>query len=218
MGILTGPEIHRLVDAGEITIDPYDPRLVGPNSVDCRLHKSLLVYEDGAEKQKIMDSWMRENEKRRARCTKHAIPFHPSIPEFGLWPPKILDMGKDNPTVELEIPDEGLVLWPGILYLGRTVERVGSDTKVPWCDGRSSVGRLGIHVHVTAGKGDTGWFGTFTLEIGVMHPIRVYANRKPLCQVTFFDTVGDLEAYKGRYQDQVAPVASRIHLDEYDRS
>lgn len=205
MAILTGPEIRKLVEADEITVDPYEPKLVGTNSVDLRLHTSLQVYEDGWEMQQNWDRWAAQGGDIKVPSPERS------------WPPKILDMVTENPTVKLEIPPEGFVMWPGILYLGRTVERVGSMAKVPWCDGRSSVGRLGIHVHITAGRGDTGWFGTFTLEIGVKHPVRVYAHKKPICQVSFFETIGDLEAYKGRYQDQVEPVASRLHLDKYDR-
>jgi dCTP deaminase len=123
----------------------------------------------------------------------------------------ILDMRKGNTTYELEIPEEGLILWPGILYLGRTIECIGSNKFVPIVEGRSSVGRLGIHVHVTAGFCDVGFKGTITLEIHVIHPVRVYPNI-PICQAYFLKPEGKIELYKGRYQNQEDPTPSRFQM------
>lgn len=122
----------------------------------------------------------------------------------------VLDTRQANPTVKLIIPSAGLVLSPGRLYLGSTVERIEAHGLVPWIDGRSSVGRLGMSVHVTAGRADDGWNGPLTLEITVVHPLRVYAGDR-VAQVTFFELVGPRKPYSGRYTDSAGPVASRMH-------
>lgn len=79
-----------------------------------------------------------------------------------------VDPARDNPVREIEIPPEGLLLEAGRLYLGVTQEYTESNNLIPWLDGRSSVGRLGLSVHVTAGRGDIGFTGHWTLEITAM--------------------------------------------------
>ncbi len=59
-------------------------------------------------------------------------------------------------------------------------------------EGKSSVGRLGIDIHATAGKGDVGFCNTWTLEISVVQPVRVYAGM-PIGQLIFFDVKGDVQ-------------------------
>lgn len=92
------------------------------------------------------------------------------LPWDGAW----LDMKQDNPTRSIKIPECGIMLKPGILYLGRTVEYTETYDFVPCFDGRSSGGRLGISVHETAGFGDDGFCGYWTLEISVVHPTIIY--------------------------------------------
>ena len=222
MAILTGPKLREEIARETITVSPYDQELVGTNSIDMRLHPTLRVYEHGAIMHKLYTDWYRF----MLDALENGMDYHEYVSRcpFPTWsdaaqvaPLPILDMLDENSTTNLEIPKEGMVMWPGILYLGRTVETIGSKIYVPFFDGRSSVGRLGIHVHVTAGRGDTGWFGTVTLELHVVHPVRVYANCKPICQGAFFETVGEREEYKGRYQNQVDATPSRFHLDEHDR-
>lgn len=126
----------------------------------------------------------------------------------------LLDAARPNRTAELPIPAAGLVLCPGVLYLGSTVEAVGSEAYVPWIDGRSSFGRLGMSVHVTAGRGDLGFFGRLTCEITVVLPLRVYPGMR-CAQVTFFDVKGTRSRlYKGRkYDGAPGAVASRSWMD-----
>lgn len=185
-----------------IHVEPFDPELVGPNSVDLRLGDKMLVYAPGA---------IEHLRAERERLVKGVV-HNTSLPAPE---PPPLDMRADNQTVPMSIPEEGLVLHPGVLYLGTTVECIGSDSYVPIVEGRSSVGRLGIHVHVTAGFCDIGFLGQITLEIHVIHPIRVYAGT-PICQAYFLTPDGEIELYKGRYRDQVGPVASRIQLSKKD--
>ena len=94
--------------------------------------------------------------------------------ELLVYEEKVLDMKKPNKTKRLIIPEEGLVLEPGRLYLGRTLEYTKTDKYVPMLEGRSSIGRLGLFIHVTAGFGDVGFSGYWTLEIFCIQPIRVY--------------------------------------------
>jgi dCTP deaminase len=98
----------------------------------------------------------------------------------------VLDAKKENLTEEVEIPEDGMALYPGILYLGSTVEYTETHEHVPFIEGKSSTGRLGISIHATAGKGDVGFCGHWTLEITVVHPIRVYAGM-PIGQLIYFE-------------------------------
>ena len=93
-----------------------------------------------------------------------------------------LDMKMPNPVKKLIIPKDGLLLEPGRLYLGRTNEFTKTDRFVPMLEGRSSIGRLGLFIHVTAGFGDVGFAGFWTLEIFCVQPIRIYAGVE-ICQI-----------------------------------
>ncbi len=95
----------------------------------------------------------------------------------------ILDVKKINKTKTIHIPAEGIILRPGILYLGNTIEAIGSDHFIPRYQGRRSVTRLGIQSHIS-GFGDIGFKKKWTLEIVVIHPIRIYAGMK-LGQISF---------------------------------
>lgn len=121
-----------------------------------------------------------------------------------------LDMHRPSETESIVIPDEGFILCPGVIYLGRTVERTYTPFHVPYIGGRSSVGRLGIQVHSTAGFGDIGFNGQWVLELSVVHHVRVYAGVR-FCQIWFFEPSGELEQYEGRYQDQDGVTPSRMH-------
>lgn len=126
----------------------------------------------------------------------------------------IIDFKKKNKTKKIIIPDSGLVLQPNVLYIGRTNEECYSNTFIPMLNGRSSIGRLGICVHITAGFGDIGWRGTWTLEIIAFKPVRIYPDIE-FCQVSYFTPFGitDIQ-YDGRYQGQIEPTASRSNLEK----
>jgi dCTP deaminase len=106
----------------------------------------------------------------------------------------ILDARKHNEIQHMEIPPEGFVLHPNTLYLGVTLEYTETHTTVPFLEGKSSVGRLGIDIHATAGKGDVGFCNTWTLEISCTHPVRVYAGM-PIGQLIYFEVAGDIKNY-----------------------
>jgi len=123
-----------------------------------------------------------------------------------------LDMKHENPIQHLQIPDDGLLLQPGILYLGRTVEHTRTEGLVPMLEGRSSIGRLGICIHVTAGFGDVGFSGFWTLEITVVHPVRVYPLVE-VCQIYYHRVEGDVVNYTTKYQNNSGIQPSLLYRD-----
>ena len=125
---------------------------------------------------------------------------------------EIIDAYRPNPTERLAIGVEGRVLWPHQLYLGHTMEDVGSDLYVPLLFGRSSVGRLGLFVEITAPIGDIGFHGQWTLMLSPVQPLRVYAGMK-IGQVMFFVSTGAVQIYDGKYQASAGPQASRYWRD-----
>ena len=188
---LTATAIQEALASGDVDINPFNPAHLGPNSYDVTLSPVLRVY-------------------RATNRTRGMVP--------------VLDMREDNPVDEIIIPTQGLVLSPGMLYLGATVESAISRSYVPMYEGRSSVGRLGIHTHITAGFGDIGWgysmengrevchHPTWTLEIEVVHPVRVYPFVR-IGQVYFVKPMGAITWYQGKYSRQQLPQSSGLHLD-----
>ena len=123
----------------------------------------------------------------------------------------MLDMAKNNATKEIIIPNDGYVLEPHKLYLGRTLERTGTDKFVPMLEGRSSSGRLGISIHVTAGFGDVGFHGYWTLEIHCLQPVLIYPYVE-ICQIYYHTIQGDYELYEGgKYQNNTDVQASKMY-------
>lgn len=160
--ILSDTAIEAAVERGEIVIDPYDRANLGGNSYDVHLSRHLKTY----------------------RVTQDPRAFG-----LGMAMPMPLDAAVDNQTDDIDIPDAGLVLEPGTLYLGSTVEYTETHAHVPYLDGRSSAGRLGISIHATAGRGDVGFCNHWTLEITVVHPTRLYAGVR-IGQLTFHEVAG----------------------------
>ncbi len=183
-GILTGKEIHKQVVLGEIDISPFDEKLVNPVSVDLRLGEKFAVYAENAR-------W----------GTDGTICKHNGKP---------LDAMAENAVVTGTLPHQGMVLKPGILYLMHTAERVHTKHYVPVLDGKSSIGRLGIKVHETAGYGDPGFDGQYTLEVTVVNQVRVYPAMR-FCQMRFHTMEGPPTLYEGNYRGVAAegPVPSR---------
>lgn len=138
--------------------------------------------------------------------------------ELMVYNESVLDMKKQHTATRLTIPDEGLVLEPNKLYLGRTVEYTETHNLVPMLEGRSSVGRLGLFIHVTAGFGDVGFKGFWTLEIFCVHPIRIYPNVE-ICQIYYHDILGDIQEYRsGKYQDNKGIQTSMLYKDFLEKS
>ncbi len=112
----------------------------------------------------------------------------------------VLDARKHNEIEHFMIPDSGFVLQTDKLYLGVTEEYTETHNTVPFLEGKSSVGRLGIDIHATAGKGDVGFCNHWTLEISVSMPVRVYAGM-PIGQLIYFTVDGDIENYYNKKQN-----------------
>lgn len=124
----------------------------------------------------------------------------------------LIDPKRDNETMVIEIPEEGFVMQPSTLYLGHTQEVMGSNHFVPIIRGRSSIGRLGIFVHITADLIDIGSINQWTLQMHCVQPVRIYPGLL-IGQVTFWKVEGDIVLYNGKYQGSRGPTASQIHRD-----
>ncbi len=130
----------------------------------------------------------------------------------------VLDCKKHNEIIILEIPDEGIILVPNKLYLGVTKEYTETLIHVPFLEGKSSIGRLGIDIHATAGKGDVGYKNTWTLEISVKQPVRVYADM-PIGQLIYFEISGEIGTDYSHKQSSKynhitnMPIESKMYLN-----
>ena len=123
----------------------------------------------------------------------------------------ILDPKENNETETLVIPEEGLVLEPGQLYLARTLEYTETQGLVPMILGRSSVGRLGITVHITSGFGDVGFCGYWTLQLTCVKKVRIYPNMK-ICQIFYHNVLGEYDNYSSKkYQGSTKIMSSQLY-------
>lgn len=133
--------------------------------------------------------------------------------ELMMYDEEFLDMKKVHKTKMMVIPEEGLLLQPGKLYLGRTIEYTETDGLVPMLEGRSSIGRLGLFIHITAGFGDVGFKGFWTLEIFCVQPIRIYPGVE-LCQIFYHSIEGEYVRYvSNKYQNNRGIQASMLYKD-----
>lgn len=124
-----------------------------------------------------------------------------------------LDMKKKNSGHLIKIPEEGYLLEPNKLYLARTMEYTKTECFVPMLEGRSSVGRLGLFIHVTAGFGDVGFSGYWTLEMFCVQPIRIYSGVE-ICQIYFHTVLGTADKYdSGKYQNNKGIQISLLYKD-----
>jgi dCTP deaminase len=132
----------------------------------------------------------------------------------------ILDARQHNRIEHFEIPAEGYLLLPHIFYLGVTDEYTETHAHVPFLEGKSSTGRLGIDIHATAGKGDVGFCGNWTLEISVKQPVKVYAGM-PIGQLIYFPVDGEIavpynQKKNAKYSGQInRPVESMMWKNKF---
>lgn len=126
---------------------------------------------------------------------------------------RVLDMKKPNQAHEITIPEEGMILEPGRLYLGRTLEYTQTTDYVPMIDGRSSVARLGLFVHISAGMGNVGSSGYWTLELFCVQPVRIYPGVE-ICQIFYHQVEGDYETYQSnKYHNNTGIQPSFMYKD-----
>lgn len=125
----------------------------------------------------------------------------------------VLDAAKPNRYRRLAIPDEGLILQPGLLYLGRTVEYTRTRGLVPMIQGRSSLSRLGLLVNPSGTLGDNGYCGTWTVEMHCIQPVRIYAGMQ-VCQIAYLQLLGGGENYDGgKYQNSTDIQVSQMYRE-----
>lgn len=192
MSVLLNHEIKKEMKRGRIhgnseklNIEDFH---FGPNSVDVTLGSKLLTYFPV----EIIELSSGEKIVKQIQ-SQHTF----------------IDIKGENKVYEIEIPEEGLILTPGLLYLGYTNEAIGSSFHIPMYEGRSSMGRLGIQSHVSAGFGDIGFDRQWTLEITVQHPVKFYPNIR-IGQVYFekiskkqvLKAIKEDSLYKGKYKNQ----------------
>lgn len=174
----------------------------------------------------LSDAKIREEIRRRHIVIR---PFRPEClgtnsydvhlgPYLAVYRTPALDAKVANPVREFPIPKAGYVLVPGQLYLGVTEEYTETHGFVPFLEGKSSVGRLGIDIHSTAGKGDEGFCNYWTLEMSVKVPVRIYGGM-PVGQLIYFEISGPVrrsysEKSSAKYRKVSShPTASRMHLN-----
>jgi dCTP deaminase len=211
-GILTGPEIRNAIYAGDIEIDPLvgleDGQFINPASYDLTLGNKVAIYSRsvyavlGGEHRATEDQFSVDEKNRIEFCMGN-----------NLYPDPTRELDSKRPQSALEFtmhPERGWMLKPGIGYLMHTAERVTTKRYVPVLDGKSSIGRLFITVHVTAGYGDPGFDGQYTLEVVATHPVIVYPGMR-FCQMRFHVMSGEPLIYRGNYTGEysMGPVTSR---------
>ena len=190
--VLSDRTIRAEIDAGRVKIDPFDPALVQPSSIDVRVDRRFRVFHNAR------------------------------YPYIDVRQP----MEDLTEAVEVE-GDRPFILHPGEFVLGQTLERVTlPDDLVARLEGKSSLGRLGLLIHSTAGFVDSGFSGNLTLELSNVAnlPITIYYGM-PIGQISFMRMDGPVERPYGsretdnKYQGQTEPTPSRFYLNfERDRS
>jgi len=181
--ILSDREIRAAIDSGALVIDPFDPSMVQPSSIDLHVDSEFRVFDN----------------------TRY--------PYIDVKQP----MEDLTSLVEVK-PDEPFILHPGEFVLGSTFEKVtlGTDI-VARLEGKSSLGRLGLLIHSTAGFVDAGWSGHLTLELSNVAnlPITIYPGMK-IGQLCVFQMTSPAErpyGSTGKYQGQRGPTASKFYMD-----
>ena len=223
---LTGPEIEkRMISSSantqpDIVIMPYNPECLGSNSYDLHLDKQLKVYKNtlptgmkpaiayNKDKKYSMRDWFDDPWAYEDYCLR---PENYDIrnPRFLLNPCDT----KTHETVDVIIPESGLILNPCIGYLGATTEYTETRNLFPYIDGKSSIGRNFILNHHTAGRGDDGFCGQWTLEIKVLYPTVVFPNMR-IGQIYYETFIGDRKPYdknpSSHYNGQRGPTPAAV--------
>lgn len=232
---LTGPEIlHRmnfmnkknLNSKPDIIITPFDEKCLGSNSYDLHLADTLKIYKNTLPKGMKpaieykgdislhdMSDWF-ENKAFYKDFIKNSYKYDIRNPQYTLDPCS----DESHETIEIKIPETGLILSPQIGYLGSTVEYTETRNLFPYIDGKSSVGRNFILNHHTAGRGDDGFCGTWTLEIRTLYPTIVYPYMR-IGQIYYETFIGQRKPYDtnkaSHYNGQMGPTAAaKIQIEK----
>lgn len=133
--------------------------------------------------------------------------------ELLVYDTPVLDMKAKNTCSSITIDQQGFVLQPHRLYLARTIEYTKTENLVPMLEGRSSIGRLGLFIHITAGFGDVGFAGFWTLEMFCVHPIRIYPGVE-IGQIFYHTIEGKFDKYaSNKYQNNLGIQPSMLYKD-----
>lgn len=205
--ILSGQEILKQVEAGLIQIDPFNPERINPASFDLTLGDEVAIYSDYTQFYHdavgpLDGKFLKAYGINERGCHVRAMD------------------SKQKPSVQrLKIdPDVGWVLNPGVAYLMHTREKVYTEKYVPILDGKSSIARLFLQIHMTAGFGDPGFRGQYTLEVTSQFPVRVYPGMR-ICQIRFHHIEGDVVSYQqtGNYRGQLSegPIESQAYRSAF---
>lgn len=226
---LTGPEILKRMQAKnpDIVIEPFDLRCLGSNSYDLHLADTLRVYRH------TLPFGMKPAIEYKGDKTKHSMRdwfahqaaydlYKNNAEIYDIRNPALLidpTNPQDHETIDIKIPKSGLILSPEIGYLGATVEYTETRNLFPYIDGKSSVGRNFILNHHTAGRGDDGFCGEWTLEIRVLYPTVVYPNMR-IGQIYYEKFSGNRMPYDknpaSHYNGQRGPTAAAvIPIDDF---
>ena len=219
---LSDKTILKEIENGNIVIEPFNINHLNPNSVDLTLNKFyktvvkdnlLTVYERtemyalrmGYTPQQIDEMFFHYSDYEM-----HDVLDTANIPRY------YLDCKQQNHFIEKEMPEDGLILMPGELYIYSCNEKIGNKNNI--CStvmGKSSLGRLGLDIHICAGFVDTGFVGSLVLEMRVIHPLKVYPNQK-ICQIKFERVEGEFnQTYdqkpESKYMNQVGAQESLMN-------
>jgi dCTP deaminase len=170
----------------------------------------MLTAQEIREQMKLGNIRIRGFNPKCLNPNSYNVTLNEKLLKYTKFP---LDPKSDNPTEEVIIPPEGLIVNPGDFYLGTTNEFIDTLKHVPCISGRSSIGRLSTAIHQTAGFGDIGFCGRWTLEMFVLVPTIWYPNME-IGQVYWFEPCGAIEDfYKGKYQYSSDVEASKMFKD-----
>jgi dCTP deaminase len=194
MAILTGQEIKNQINNKHIRIGNFDDKRVQPNSYDVTLGNKVSFYSLTQHKLNIKNF----TKKAFFRLFGFGVRYKDSRIKYVPY----LDTKQENDMIVENIPDTGYLLLPNNLYIVETVESFWSDKFVSEVSGTSSLARLGITVHKTAGYANLGHEFKWILEVEVTHPVMVYSGMK-IGQVYFHTTIGETNLqYEGKYKDE----------------
>lgn len=200
MAILTAQEIIKQMESDHIKIDKFNQNMIGPNSYDITLGNKVSYYSLTDYSTRVGQSDEHMNFENYGLFSTED-PDNPEVCKFVRHVP-ILDSAKENTMITEEIPEDGYVFLPRVLYLVQSNEQVWSDKYVIEVSGTSGLARLGISVHKTAGYSNLGHEFRWVLEIEVTHPVKVYRDMK-IGQIFFHTVEGDNEVqYNGAYKDK----------------
>lgn len=199
MAMLTGEQIRWEIAKGRIAVDPYVDENVQPSSLDLRLGNRVKVYSSCVG---FVPPYGRQMKLDSSVESSMLMPM-PAAPGPDLTG-RYLSLHMTEPprhtgriTHEFTIDESGWVLRPGILYLMHTLESLSTEHFATDITGKSSTARIGIQVHLTAGFGDPGFAGQYTLEVTAVHPAILYPGDL-ICQARFWTLSGRVISYQER--------------------